>query len=271
MQCKPDQCPDPNMLARAAHSTPIGEAVQFWRHWNHLPNPSHFFGKSNSKWEGVSFFRSDVVPQWEDPVNRDGCAVILKVLMTGSKSEPEIAHDLWQETLLLMIGERLDGSEHWIGSRLLDRATSFRLEFWFDTRELSVLKSLVGRIVKELGSSSWTVENTEPLYAPPFYRSLLWSEIHRQLALGPEHLDPWSVTCSLNVGTQVPLMSKNSSSRCGKPAPSNRPIVQHHQPHPQSHLSVSRQPPPPPSSSSTVSHQPSRRAPLTLQQLAQRR
>lgn len=267
MQCKPDRCPDPNMPARSAHSNPIGDIVQFWRHWNHLPNPSHFFGKSNSQYEGVSFFRADVVPQWEDPVNRDGCAVILKVMLSGAKSEPEIAHDLWQETLMLMIGERLDGSEHWIGSRLLDRTTSFRLEFWFDTRRLSMLKSLVGRIVRELGNrdseSSWTVSNTEPLYAPPFYRSLLWSEIHRHFALASEHLDPWNGS-SLSETLEVPLLTKlggcggGGGGGCGK----------------QSSHSISDRRPmhPPPNRQPHHQHNSSNlhnvRRPLTLQQLA---
>lgn len=272
MQCKPDRCPDPNMLARSAHSNPIGEIVEFWRHWNHLPNPLHFFGQSNSQYEGLSFFRADVVPQWEDPVNRDGCAVILKVMMSGAKSEPEIAHDLWQETLMLMIGERLDGSEHWVGSRLLDRATSFRLEFWFDTRRLSVLKSLLGRIVRELAQDSWTVANTEPLYAPPFHRSLLWSEIHRLMTLGPEHLDPWNPdVTSIGDGLEVPLLTKSSSSSSSSflsfPSGGGKTTGMHHSDRPPQHHHH-HQP------SSSVLHRPyssARGRPITLQQLAQRR
>jgi len=128
---------------------PVGTIEAFWRHQNNLPAPSLLFRKHRkrierrrvkSTLEGISFFESGVLPEWEHVRNAFGSTVKFK----GS-FDPEHADAVWERTLLSLVGEHCsDDVGHITGVRLVDRISNIRLEVWVDDDQ-PALASRVGR------------------------------------------------------------------------------------------------------------------------------
>ncbi|CAF1117846.1 unnamed protein product [Rotaria sp. Silwood1] len=76
----------------------IGFVEDFWATYNHLALPSRLAtAKINSDYY---FFRTGIRPMWEDPANANGGRWLLTFGSPDMKLD-----DLWQETLLGMIGD----------------------------------------------------------------------------------------------------------------------------------------------------------------------
>eukprot|EP00588_Corethron_pennatum_P015505 CAMPEP_0194266504 /NCGR_PEP_ID=MMETSP0169-20130528/1383_1 /TAXON_ID=218684 /ORGANISM="Corethron pennatum, Strain L29A3" /LENGTH=192 /DNA_ID=CAMNT_0039007205 /DNA_START=99 /DNA_END=677 /DNA_ORIENTATION=+ len=127
----------------------------FWCYFNHIPKPSQiFFDGENRKKVGpegkvieeYSIFKRGIDPQWEDPKNSTGGEFYCRRHM-----EPEQLNLYWQNIVLGVVGETLDGDENHInGVRVVDKGKTypmFRIELWIDTKDVGVRDRLKARVV----------------------------------------------------------------------------------------------------------------------------
>lgn len=141
----------------ATHQVSSFSTVQdFWRHWNHLPQPSELLEQKRmvrEKGEGVHaidalmIFREGVRPEWEDQFNAKGghLQYQLKPSVGGGQVD-----EYWNNLVLGLIGASIEPANMVTGVRLVDKlsgpraANAIRLEVWFsnyeDTQAVNTLR-----------------------------------------------------------------------------------------------------------------------------------
>lgn len=126
------------------HSVPISSVQEFWRYYNNIPEPSRFFCKDGERktvggvtLEGWSFFEEGVKPDWEDGKNKKGNTITFKAAFTSEEID-----EVWKNSLVGLVGEMIEQSEHVTGIRVIDRGPNFRLEVWVDTNETSIVNRI---------------------------------------------------------------------------------------------------------------------------------
>jgi translation initiation factor 4E len=126
------------------HKDPIGFVQEFWRYYNNIPEPSRFFFKDGERktvggvtLEGWSFFEDGVRPDWEDPRNKTGNTITFK-----ASFKPEEIDHVWKSSLVGLVGEMIEQSEHVTGIRIIDRGPNYRLEVWVDTNDTSIVNRI---------------------------------------------------------------------------------------------------------------------------------
>lgn len=115
--------------------------------WNHTSysNPSNLFydsvNNNTRKFytdepdseekiiDGLLLFQSGIKPEWEDPLNKNGCS------FDGNfkNLEPFEIDQLWQDIVLALIGENFPYSQFITGIRFLDRMkkhSTVKIEIW---------------------------------------------------------------------------------------------------------------------------------------------
>lgn len=118
----------------------------FWRYWNHLPQPSELLdGKkfvretpdSRSIVDALMLFRDGIKPEWEDSANATGghFQFQLKPQLGGGAID-----EVWNNIVLGVIGATMEHSQMITGVRLVDklsqsRASAIRIEVWFSNFE----------------------------------------------------------------------------------------------------------------------------------------
>lgn len=116
--------------------THVSTVESFWRHQNNLPSPGALFGANRervrdgkeSAIEGISFFESGVLPEWEHVRNAMGASVVFK-----GTFGPRHANAVWERVVMALVGEQAGGdSERITGARMVDRISSMRVEVWLD-------------------------------------------------------------------------------------------------------------------------------------------
>lgn len=116
--------------------THVSTVESFWRHQNNLPSPGALFGANRervrngdeSAIEGISFFESGVLPEWEHVRNAMGASVVFK-----GTFGPRHASAVWERVVMALVGEQIgDDSERITGARMVDRISSMRVEVWLD-------------------------------------------------------------------------------------------------------------------------------------------
>ena len=133
----------------------IGDIETFWRVFNNIPTPSVFFTnerklkflkKTGEIPASLSFFTRGISPSWEDPKNINGGEWSIRKFKNISEFD-----QLWQNTLLILIGENYEKSEHINGVRIVDctrdMQVMYRLEIWFDDISLN---SFFDKKIREL-------------------------------------------------------------------------------------------------------------------------
>uniref|UniRef100_A0A7S2QMS9 Uncharacterized protein n=1 Tax=Zooxanthella nutricula TaxID=1333877 RepID=A0A7S2QMS9_9DINO len=138
----------------------FGTVKQFWRYWNHLPQPSELLdgkkfvretGESRSVVDALMIFRDGIRPEWEDAANATGghFQFQLKSGLGGGTID-----EYWNNIVLGMIGGSIEPAEMVTGVRLVDklqqaRTASVRLEVWFsnidDTEKVDLLQNNLER------------------------------------------------------------------------------------------------------------------------------
>jgi len=142
--------------ATASFSTVKG----FWKHWNHLPQPSELFdGKKFMREtregkaivEVLMLFRDNVKPEWEYPANATGGHF---QMMLNYKVGPAQIDEYWNNLVLGMVADTIKPAGMITGVRLVDKlgASSplrqhIRIELWYsdhkDTAKVDLLQESV--------------------------------------------------------------------------------------------------------------------------------
>eukprot|EP00429_Kryptoperidinium_foliaceum_P138572 CAMPEP_0176273440 /NCGR_PEP_ID=MMETSP0121_2-20121125/46221_1 /TAXON_ID=160619 /ORGANISM="Kryptoperidinium foliaceum, Strain CCMP 1326" /LENGTH=226 /DNA_ID=CAMNT_0017613625 /DNA_START=73 /DNA_END=753 /DNA_ORIENTATION=- len=146
----------------ATHKVSSFNTVQdFWRHWNHVPQPSELLEQKRMVREqpdglhvidALMIFRDGVRPEWEDKLNAQGghFQFQLKPSIGGGQID-----EYWNNLVLGMIGAAIEPANMITGARLVDKlsgpraANAIRLEVWFtnfdDTQAVNTLRRSVER------------------------------------------------------------------------------------------------------------------------------
>lgn len=97
----------------------------FWRFYNHTPCPSQMFTTENgttSKFgdreiDGISVFKKDIRPEWEDLKNMHGGEFSVRRNMNTAQLD-----QYWEDLLLGTIGEMIDPTNVITGVRIVDKS-----------------------------------------------------------------------------------------------------------------------------------------------------
>lgn len=123
----------------------FGTVKQFWKYWNHLPQPSELLeGKkfvrevdgARSVVDALMVFREGIKPEWEDPANASGghFQFQLKDILGGG-----LIDEYWNNIVLGIVGGTIEPAEMITGARLVDkrqqRNSFVRVEVWFSSYE----------------------------------------------------------------------------------------------------------------------------------------
>jgi len=116
----------------------------FWKHWNHLPQPSELLdGKKfvreekegRSVVECLMLFREGVKPEWEDPLNANGGHFQLQL---NHKVGGAQIDEYWNNAVLGMVTGAIKPPDMITGVRLVDKLMlqntarqHIRLEIWY--------------------------------------------------------------------------------------------------------------------------------------------
>merc|ERR1712183_727747 len=132
------------LYSDATHKvTPFSTVQDFWKLWNHMPQPSELLDQKRMVREqpdglhvidAIMIFREGVRPEWEDKLNESGghFQFQLKPSVGGGQID-----EYWNNLVLGMIGGMIEPSHMITGLRLVDKlsgprqANGIRIEVWF--------------------------------------------------------------------------------------------------------------------------------------------
>jgi len=132
----------------ATHKVTEFQTVQdFWKLWNHLPQPSELLEQKRMVREqpdglhvidAIMVFREDIRPEWEDKMNATGghFQFQLKPNIGGGQVD-----EYWNNLMLGVVGATIEPANMITGVRLVDKlsgpraANVIRLEVWFSNFE----------------------------------------------------------------------------------------------------------------------------------------
>lgn len=140
----------------------LSTVVDFWRFFNYYPKPSALFHNGackpligSNEITAVSFFKGGIMPQWEDPMNKDGANFSKrKFHMHAPLRELD---ENWEDLLMECIGEQIDSTV--TGIRIVDSTSinihkpteyklMYRIELWFsDKTQKDSIESYFKRIL----------------------------------------------------------------------------------------------------------------------------
>jgi len=97
----------------------------FWRYYNHMAKPSQLANNAN-----YHLFKKDIKPMWEDKANSNGGKWIINLKPT----QRDLLDIYWENVVLSLIGETLDGGNEITGAVCSRRKTADRIAIWNRTR-----------------------------------------------------------------------------------------------------------------------------------------
>merc|ERR1719329_2091575 len=144
-----------SVLRCHAQVSSFSTVQDFWRLWNHMPQPSELLEQKRIVREqpdglhvidAIMIFRDNVRPEWEDPLNANGghFQFQLRPQLGGG-----VIDEYWNNIVLGLIGGTIEPAEMITGIRLVDklnqtRTASIRIEVWFsnfeDTDKVDILQ-----------------------------------------------------------------------------------------------------------------------------------
>lgn len=116
---------------------------EFWRLWNHMPQPSELLNSQRMVREAddalhlvdaLMIFKDGIKPMWEDPLNAKGGHFEYKL---GKNITGEQIDEYWNNLVLGLIGGNLEEGGIVTGVRLVDKLNTgrgggcIRIEVWF--------------------------------------------------------------------------------------------------------------------------------------------
>jgi len=121
----------------------ISNIFDLWGTLNNIPTPRDMFSEINVKKTvkstnelpaALSLFRSDSYPTWEHPSNCTGFEWSIRKFKDLSTID-----DLWQNIILMAVGENYENSEVLNGVRIvdctIDNKIMCRIELWFNDKK----------------------------------------------------------------------------------------------------------------------------------------
>lgn len=140
----------------------FGTVLDFWRHWEHLPQPSLLLEQKRmvrthddgeQVIDALMIFRDGVRPEWEDEKNTTGghFQYSLKPNLSGGAGQID---EYWNNLVLGLIGATIEPANMLMGVRLVDKlsgpraANAIRLEVWFTNYEDAQAVNLLRRNVE---------------------------------------------------------------------------------------------------------------------------
>ena len=115
----------------------------FWKYYNNIPKPTEFFKNKQGKYGIIndfqvhswSVFRKGIESEWEDPKNINGGEVNIRSFQNFTE-----INFLWENCLLILLGEQVEYSEHITGARVVDSSSDYksmyRIEIWYDHTDI---------------------------------------------------------------------------------------------------------------------------------------
>ena len=100
---------------------------EFWQYFNHLSLGDGLQHRGR-RYNGISLFRSNMQPTWEDPQNRDGCKTIIK----GGDISYSETWLVWRDICMSLVGETCTANGCRILCRPSSRGTVYKIEVWFE-------------------------------------------------------------------------------------------------------------------------------------------
>jgi len=154
----------------------IKTVKEFWRYWNHLPQPSELLQNKKFIREGpdgvqnvvdaLMIFKEGIKPEWEDKINTHGghFPFSLKPTIGGGQVD-----EYWNNVVLGMVGSTIEPAYMITGIRLVDKLAAqrnpgVRIEVWFsdyhDTANVDLLqknveKCMCTKLDGTLGPPNW--------------------------------------------------------------------------------------------------------------------
>ncbi|EEY64060.1 uncharacterized protein PITG_02580 [Phytophthora infestans T30-4] len=114
---------------------------EFWGYWNNIPSPSQvlFDGFTHKKFadrtvEGFAVFKDGIVPEWEDPENKNGGEWSIRKEVGAQELD-----EFWEKLVLGAIGELIDPGNEVTGVRVIHKnnkkdknnlGNNYRYEIW---------------------------------------------------------------------------------------------------------------------------------------------
>lgn len=161
----------------------FGTVQDFWRFWNHIPQPSELLEQKRLVREhpdglrvidALMIFQENIRPEWEDKMNANGghFQFQLKPSCGGGQID-----EYWNNLVMGMIGATIDPPNMITGVRLVDklsgpRATNvIRIEVWFteneDSQAIGTLRKNVEKcMAHKLDGAHGTVGSRPPGAVP---------------------------------------------------------------------------------------------------------
>jgi translation initiation factor 4E len=99
----------------------------FWQLYSHLVRPDAIQGSAD-----IMLFREGIKPIWEDDTNKTGGKWTLRMRKPG-------AAQVWEEVLLALVGETLEGGSDICGAILSVRYHDDKLDIWHKTGDNDAL------------------------------------------------------------------------------------------------------------------------------------
>ena len=131
----------------------ISDIETFWRTFNNIPKIYDIFSdgistkiikRVNATPCAYSFFRNDIFPCWEDPMNTNGFEYSIK---NGTNLKK--FHSEWMDCILHLIGDQDEIISHINGIRMVDctkySSVLYRMEIWIDNEKY---KSDIEKLIK---------------------------------------------------------------------------------------------------------------------------
>ncbi|CAE7372661.1 CDC33, partial [Symbiodinium necroappetens] len=134
---------DANYSQRTQKVASFGTVQDFWRLWNHVPQPSTLLESKRIVREqhdglhvidALMIFRDSIRPEWEDPMNAKGGHFQFQ-LKPGAG--PGQIDEYWNNLVLGIIGATIEPPNMITGVRLVDKLSGpraagvLRIEVWF--------------------------------------------------------------------------------------------------------------------------------------------
>ncbi|KAL6073871.1 Translation initiation factor eIF4e [Balamuthia mandrillaris] len=119
----------------------FGSVEDFWRYYNHMVKPSELENNAN-----YHLFKQGVKPMWEDPANANGGKWIVQV-----KRSPQKTDQYWEDLVLAMIGETLEGGDEICGAVMSKRKAGDKIALWNRSSDEDKIMDLGRKLKLSLG------------------------------------------------------------------------------------------------------------------------
>ncbi|CAH0487816.1 unnamed protein product [Peronospora effusa] len=138
---------------------------EFWGYWNNIPSPSQalFDGFTRKKFadrtvEGFAVFKDGIVPEWEDPENKNGGEWSIRKEVGAEELD-----EFWEKLVLGAIGELMDPGNEVTGVRVIhknntkdrkDLGNNYRFEIWLRGASRAAADEIRNKTLEVVNSGS---------------------------------------------------------------------------------------------------------------------